>query len=104
MVEAKELSERVKRAQHAVTAAEEASDQALAKIENIVIDGVPAGGEEAFVTLRTHGEAPVFDFEPRDHLELGELLVEIDMDLGNKVLGRRFYFLNVIGARVELGM
>ena len=47
---------------------------ALAKIENIVIEGVPAGGEDNFITLRTHGEIPTFDFEPRDHLELGELL------------------------------
>ena len=56
VAEAKQLSERVKQAQHAVTAAEAASDAALAKIENIVIDGVPAGGEDDFVTLRTHGE------------------------------------------------
>ena len=56
VAEAKQLSEQVKQAQHAVTAAEEASDAAFGRIENIVIDGVPAGGEENFVTLRTHGE------------------------------------------------
>ncbi len=104
VAEAKELSERVKQAQHAVTAAEEASALALAKIENIVIDGVPAGGEEDFVTLRTHGEVPAFGFEPRDHLELGEKLDAIDMERGTKVSGSRFYFLKGIGARLEIAL
>jgi seryl-tRNA synthetase len=104
VAEAKELSERVKQAQHAVTAAEEASVAALARIENIVIDGVPAGGEDDFVTLRTHGERPAFSFEPRDHLELGELLGAIDMERGTKVSGSRFYFLTGIGARLEIAL
>lgn len=102
--EAKELSARVKEAQHAVTAAEEASAIALGRIENIVIDGVPAGGEDDFITLRTHGEAPAFGFEPRDHLELGELLGAIDMERGTKVSGSRFYFLTGIGARLEIAL
>jgi seryl-tRNA synthetase len=104
VAEAKELSERVKQAQQAVGAAEAASEEALAKIENIVIDGVPAGGEDDFVTLRTHGEVPAFDFEPRDHLALGELLGAIDMERGTKVSGSRFYFLTGIGARLEIAL
>jgi seryl-tRNA synthetase len=104
VAEAKELSERVKQAQHAVTAAEEASALALSRLENIVIDGVPAGGEDDFITLRTHGEVPAFGFEPRDHLELGELLDAIDMERGTKVSGSRFYFLKGIGARLELAL
>jgi seryl-tRNA synthetase len=104
VAEAKQLSERVKQAQHAVTAAEEAATEAFAKIENIVIDGVPAGGENDFVTLRTHGEAPTFDFEPRDHLAIGELLGAIDMERGTKVSGSRFYFLTGIGARLEIAL
>ncbi|SDQ29088.1 serine--tRNA ligase [Microbacterium sp. cf332] len=104
VAEAKELSERVKRAQQAVTAAEESADAALGRIENIVIDDVPAGGEADFVTLRTHGEPPSFDFEPLDHLALGEKLGAIDMERGTKVSGSRFYFLSGIGARLELAL
>lgn len=104
VAEAKELSERVKQAQHAVTAAEEASALAFGALENIVIDGVPAGGEDDFVTLRTHGEIPTFGFEPRDHLELGERLGAIDMERGTKVSGSRFYFLTGIGARLEIAL
>jgi seryl-tRNA synthetase len=104
VAEAKELSEQVKRAQHAVTAAEEASVEAFGALENIVIDGVPAGGEDDFVTLRTHGEIASFGFEPRDHLELGERLGAIDMERGTKVSGSRFYFLTGIGARLEIAL
>ena len=104
VAEAKQLSERVKQAQHAVTAAEEASDAAFGRLENIIIEGVPAGGEADFVTLRTHGEPAQFDFEPRDHLELGELLGAIDMERGTKVSGSRFYFLTGIGARLEYAL
>ena len=104
VAEAKALSDRVKAAQHAVTTAEAAAEAAMAKIENIVIDGVPAGGEDNFITLRTHGEPPVFDFEPLDHLELGERLAAIDMERGTKVSGSRFYFLTGIGARLEFAL
>ncbi len=104
VAEAKELSERVKQAQQAVTVAEEAAQAAFARIENIVLDGVPAGGEDDFITLRTHGEKPAFSFEPRDHLELGELLGALDMERGTKVSGSRFYFLTGIGARLEIAL
>ena len=104
VAEAKALSERVKQAQHAATAAESAATEALAAIENIVLDGVPAGGEEDFVTLRTHGEPASFAFEPLDHLALGERLGAIDMERGTKVSGSRFYFLTGIGARLEYAL
>jgi len=73
-------------------------------IANPIIDGVPAGGEENFVTLREVGDKPVFEFEPRDHLELGEKLRAIDMTRGAKVSGSRFYFLRGIGARLEIAL
>ncbi|MFH8251467.1 serine--tRNA ligase [Microbacterium sp. B2969] len=104
VAQAKDLSDRVKDAQRAVTEAEEAADAAFAKLENIIIDGVPAGGEADFITLRTHGEPAQFDFEPRDHLEIGEILGAIDMERGTKVSGSRFYFLTGIGARLELAL
>lgn len=104
VAEAKQLSEQVKRAQQAANEAEQAADEALSRIENIVIDGVPAGGEEDFELLRTRGEIPVFDFEPRDHLAIGEKIGAIDMERGTKVSGSRFYFLTGIGARLELAL
>ncbi|MFD5224440.1 serine--tRNA ligase [Microbacterium sp. NPDC058342] len=104
VAQAKELADRVKAAQQAANEAAETAASALNRIENVVIDGVPAGGEEDFVELRRVGEVPRFDFEPRDHLELGELLDAIDMERGAKVSGARFYFLKGIGARLEIAL
>ncbi|WP_336643175.1 serine--tRNA ligase [Microbacterium sp. MMO-113] len=104
VAQAKDLADRVKQAQHAANEAAEAAATALARIENVVIDGVPAGGEEDFAELRRVGEVPAFDFEPRDHLELGEMLGAIDMERGAKVSGARFYFLRGIGARLEIAL
>jgi seryl-tRNA synthetase len=70
----------------------------------VIIEGVPAGGEDDFVTLREVGVIPSFDFEPLDHLELGERLDAIDMARGAKVSGARFYFLKGVGARLEIAL
>jgi seryl-tRNA synthetase len=104
VAQAQSLAADVKAAGAAATEAEERFAAIVRSIANPILDGVPAGGEEDFVTLRTHGEIPTFDFEPRDHLELGELLGAIDMSRGAKVSGARFYFLKGIGARLELAM
>ena len=101
---AQQLATEVKAAEARSREAEAAFDAAASRIENIVVDGVPSGGEENFVTLREVGEVPTFDFEPRDHLELGEMLDAIDMQRGAKVSGARFYFLKGVGARLELAL
>lgn len=98
------LAQQVKDANAAATVADEAFIEIAGKIPNIVIQDVPAGGEENFVTLREIGARPSFDFEPRDHLELGEMLGAIDMARGAKVSGARFYFLKGVGARLELAL
>lgn len=104
VAQAKDLADRVKQAQQAANEAADAASAALALIENVVIDGVPAGGEADFVELRRVGDVPAFGFEPRDHLEIGEILGAIDMERGAKVSGARFYFLKGIGARLEIAL
>ncbi|GAB2526710.1 serine--tRNA ligase [Paramicrobacterium agarici] len=104
IAEVQQLAARVKEAQRAVSDAEESFTATARAIENIVIDGVPSGGEDDFTLLRTEGELPTFDFAPRDHLELGEKLDAIDMARGTKVSGARFYYLKGIGARLELAL
>lgn len=97
-----------------VKAAQADADDAAAEVErlqlalsNVVLPGVPAGGEDDYVVLETHGEPRDFaaeGFAPRDHLELGELLGAIDTERGAKVSGSRFYFLTGVGARLELAL
>lgn len=104
VAQAQELSSRVKAAQLAATEADESFVRIAGSIPNVVLEGVPEGGEHDFVTLREVGEKPAFDFEPRDHLALGELLDAIDVPRGVKVSGSRFYFLKGVGARLELAI
>lgn len=103
----KELAAQVKAAGAEAEAAKVVFDDLIRQVANIVIDGVPAGGEEDFVVLEEIGAPRDFaaeGFEPRDHLELGELLGAIDMGRGAKVSGARFYYLTGQGALLELAL
>ena len=100
----KKLSDAVKDASAKATEAEEAAASALSALPNLVINGVPAGGEENFVTLKEVGTKASFGFEAKDHLDLGEALGVIDMERGVKVSGSRFYFLKGAGALLEMGL
>ncbi len=63
----------------------------LAGIANIPLDEAPDGaGEEDNVEVRRVGEVPAFDFEPKQHFELGEQLGMMDFDLAAKMSGARF--------------
>ncbi|WP_336991901.1 serine--tRNA ligase [Leucobacter sp. VD1] len=104
IAEAQQLAAGVKAAEARAKEAEAQFEALAMRIENVVIEGVPEGGESNFVTLREVGERAEFDFEPRDHLELGEMLGAIDMERGAKVSGARFYFLRGVGARLELAL
>ena len=98
------LAEKVKAALEIANAAEVHLNEIIWKIENVVIEGIPAGGEENFTVIKEFGTKQTFDFEPRDHVALGELLDIIDIERGVKVSGSRFYFLKGWGARLELAM
>lgn len=57
-------------------------------------ESVPEGKEdEDGEVIKTVGEIPKFDFEPKDHLELGSLLDVIDMESAAEASGARFYYL-----------
>ncbi len=101
---ASELAAQVKAAEAAQNEADAALAAAQRALSNIVEDGAPAGGEDDFVLLETVGEVPSFDFEPKDHLELGESLNLIDMERGAKVSGSRFYFMTGYGALLQQGL
>jgi seryl-tRNA synthetase len=104
VAQAQELAAKVKQAGADVSEAEAAFTEAMLRIGNVVIEGVPAGGEDDYVVLREVGETPSFPFQPRDHLEIGELLDAIDMQRGAKVSGARFHYLKGVGARLELAI
>jgi len=100
----KTLAAEVKAAETRQGEAEAEWQAALMSIPNPAADESPAGGEDDFVVLETIGTPREFDFEPRDHIELGRLLGAIDLDRGAKVSGSRFYFLTGVGAELELAL
>jgi seryl-tRNA synthetase len=101
---AKTLAEHVRGAQAEADQAAEELQSLQLRIPNVVVDGVPAGGEDDYVVLKEVGTPPALDEPVRDHLELGELLGAIDTERGAKVSGARFYFLTGVGARLELAL
>jgi seryl-tRNA synthetase len=100
---AKQLAGEVKAAEAQQADAEEAFTAAHMAISNVILDGVPAGGEDDYVVLDTVGSIPRID-NPKDHVELGESLGLLDMERGAKVSGSRFYFLTGQGALLQLGL
>ena len=104
VLQAQALAAQVKEAQQRSTDAEADFHRVVGGIGNVTIDGVPAGGEDDWNLVREVGTPASFDFEPRDHADLGELLGAIDIARGVKVSGSRFYFLRGVGARLELAL
>ena len=103
----KQLSAQVKAAQAGVDAAEQAYDLVVKQFGNLVVDGVPEGGEDDLYVVETIGTPRDFaaeGFAPRDHLELGQMMDGIDMDRGAKVSGSRFYYLKGPVARLEFAL
>ncbi|WP_326753765.1 serine--tRNA ligase [Streptomyces hirsutus] len=101
------LAADVKAADAERDAAAAETQELLGRLSNLVHPDVPVGGEEDFVTLETHGTTRDFGaegFEPKDHLELGQILGAIDVERGAKVSGSRFYFLTGVGALLELAL
>ncbi len=98
---------RVKELDKQAKEAAEQRDRLLRGIGNVIVDGVPSGGEGDFTVLEHVGTPRDFaaeGFEPADHLELTEGLGALDMARGAKVAGSRFYYLTGVGARLEMAL
>ncbi|WP_394940530.1 serine--tRNA ligase [Psychromicrobium sp. YIM B11713] len=107
LAQVKDLAARVKSASAEADAAQAEQDELLRTFPNRIIEGIPAGGEDEFVVLKTVGQPRDFaaeGFEPKDHLEIGELIGGIDMERGAKVSGARFAFLKGQVARLEIAL
>lgn len=81
---------------------EEQLNDCLMTIPNIPHDSVPVGPDEtANLEIRRWGEAPGFDFEPKNHWDIGEALDILDFNRGAKISGARFTVYKGLGARLE---
>ncbi|MGI9084636.1 MAG: serine--tRNA ligase [Aeromicrobium sp.] len=107
LAQTKQLSAQVKEAEAAQTEAAKTFDALLRALPNPASEEAPEGGEDDFAVLDLVGTPRDFateGFEPRDHLELGQILGAIDTERGAKVSGARFYYLTGAGARLELAL
>ncbi len=74
----------------------------LSTLPNIPHESVPLGESEADnVEVRRWGNAPEFNFEPKDHVDLGLSLGILDLERATRLASARFAILNGAGARLE---
>jgi seryl-tRNA synthetase len=100
--EMREVGDRIKELDGRAEELREQLDGLLLRIPNIPHEDAPVGADESEnVVVRTEGNPPDFDFEPRPHWDLGPELGILDFERGVKLSGSRFYVLLGDGARLQ---
>lgn len=92
--QAAQVKEELKALEEELLNLEEKIRQILLKTPNVISEDVPEGPDESGnIVIKTYGEPTKFDFEPKDHVELGESLNILDIETSSKVSGSRFNYL-----------
>jgi len=105
MAEVQGLKERIEAGKAELETVETDLDRIAAALPNLPDPDAPEGmTEEDAAVLREVGELPEFDFEPRDHLEIGTDLGLIDMEAAARVSGSRFAYLKGDLVLLELAL
>ncbi len=100
--QASKIPEKLKKLEEELEACEKELKEELLLIPNLPDSSVPIGEtEEDNQVVKVVGEPRKFDFTPKDHIELGELLGIIDFEKAVKIAGARFSLLKGDGARLE---
>jgi seryl-tRNA synthetase len=98
----REVGDKIAALDNDVTEVEAELNGLMAALPNIPDERTPIGAsEDENVVLRTVGQLPEFDFEPKPHWDLGPALGVIDFERGTKITGSRFYVLSGPGARLQ---
>lgn len=104
MAEMKTVSARIKELETGISERDQKINDFLVTLPNIPDEDVPAGGKENNVKIKEWGEKPVFDFEPKDHVELVTKLNLIDYERGVKMGGSGFWLYKGLGSLIEWGL
>ncbi|HRN85776.1 MAG TPA: serine--tRNA ligase [Candidatus Dojkabacteria bacterium] len=103
--EGKKIKDAIKSVEDDLVELEREWNQLINNIPNIHRPEVPIGkNEDDNVKLRKVGKIPNFDFETKDHIELGKIHDMLDFEAGAKVSGSQFYFLKNDAVRLELAL
>ncbi|MGI6050384.1 MAG: serine--tRNA ligase [Acetivibrionales bacterium] len=100
-VEMKEIADRIKVMDDELRAVEADIKSFLSGLPNIPAEDVVAGGKENNQVLRTFGQKPEFDFEPKHHVDIVTDLGLIDYERGVKLGGNGFWVYTGDGAVLE---
>ncbi|MGI8837784.1 MAG: serine--tRNA ligase, partial [Pyrinomonadaceae bacterium] len=97
-----ELKDRIAELDRLRDAAETRMSDLLSALPNVPHSSVPVGKDESDnLEVRRWGTKPEFDFEAKDHVDLGTALGILDLDRAAKIAASRFAILNGAGARLE---
>ncbi|MDQ3710711.1 MAG: serine--tRNA ligase [Acidobacteriota bacterium] len=100
--EVADLKDKQNELEHQRKEVEAEMNDLLSHLPNVPQADVPVGADEwANVEVRRWGTPKEFDFEPKDHVDLGEALGILDLERATKITGSRFAILNGAGARLE---
>ncbi|GHT65725.1 serine--tRNA ligase [Spirochaetia bacterium] len=103
--EGKKLKDDIAAAEAELAKVEADLDAEGRRIPNMAHPDAPVGKEDKDnLEVKRVGEPTKFDFEPADHVKLGQDLDIIDFDSGTKVSGTKFYYLKNEGVFLELGL
>jgi seryl-tRNA synthetase len=103
--EMKELGEKLVKAEGELNKISVQLKELLVAIPNPAHTSVPEGADDREnKPIKTVGKIPTFDFEPKDHIALGESLDIIDAETGAKVSGARFYYLKNEAVLLEFAL
>jgi len=100
--EVNELKERIAELDRQRDQAETRMHDLISTLPNIPHESVPVGKDEsANLEIHRWGTKPEFDFDPRDHVDLGTALGILDLERASKIAAARFAILNGAGARLS---
>ena len=96
------IGEEIANGETALNAIKDDLNNVMIGLPNVPHDSVPIGSDEsANQEVERWGTPRVFDFEPRDHVDLGTALGILDLERATKISGARFAILTGVGARLE---
>ncbi|TRZ64882.1 MAG: serine--tRNA ligase [Spirochaetia bacterium] len=103
--EAKALKEKIQSLEESLRFTEEKRKQILNKFPNLPFEDVPVGKDDSEnVVLKTVGDLPKWDFQPKNYIELGKNLGIIDTETASETSGSRFGYLKGGAAMLEFAL
>ena len=105
IVQAKEIKGKIKEMEPKLEKINAELKNLLFSLPNIPFDSVPVGKDESGnKVIRKWGRPTKFNFEPKDHVEIGENLDLIDIETAGKVSGTRFAYLKNQAAIIQYAL